>query len=100
MFLSSPSSTAASSACPAATSGVWASFRFLTASTTASRTVEQAAEQEFFLRPDVREERLHGDVGRVGDLGNGDVIEVPLAEQAPGGSDDRLTCQPLLSFPQ
>jgi hypothetical protein len=57
-------------------------------------------EGKILLRPEVGEQRLDRDAGRVGDLGHGDVV-VPAGLEQPGRrGEDRGPGLPLLPLPQ
>ena len=62
--------------------------------------VRVVAEDQLLLGPDVREKRLHRDVGRVRDLRDGHVLEAPLAEKPRGCGEDRRAGQALLPVAQ
>ena len=49
---------------------------------------------------EVVEDRLLGDVGGRGDLGDGDGVEAALGEQAARGGDDRVARGALLALAQ
>jgi hypothetical protein len=59
----------------------------------------EAAVDEVLLAREVVEDRGRRDLGDAGDLGDADLLEAALAEQAPGGVGQQLPCSLLLSFP-
>jgi len=62
--------------------------------------VRLVAEDQFFLRADVGEQRLDRDVGRVGDLRDGHVLEAALTEQPRGHLEDGGAGHSLLALAQ
>jgi hypothetical protein len=60
----------------------------------------EAAVDEVLLAREVVEDRGRRDLGDAGDLGDADLLEAALAEQAPGGVGQQLLCSLLLSFPE
>jgi hypothetical protein len=58
----------------------------------------KVGEDDVFLGRKVGKEGARGDLGRVGDLADGRVVEALLGEQIERGFDDRFAGSPLLPF--